>query len=106
MYQAPRGTQDILPENTAVWRHVERSAEATARRYGYGEIRTPTFEDTRLFVRGVGEGTDIVDKEIYSFEDKGGAGLHATARRHRPTMRAYLQHGMSTPAATGKCSHW
>jgi len=96
VYQAPRGTQDILPENTAVWRYVERCAEATARRYGYGEIRTPTFEDTSLFLRGVGEGTDIVDKEIYRFEDKGGTDLALRPEATAPTMRAYLQHGMSS----------
>jgi histidyl-tRNA synthetase len=96
VYQAPRGTQDILPENTAVWRHVERCAEATARRYGYGEIRTPTFEDTGLFLRGVGEGTDIVDKEIYRFEDKGGADIALRPEATAPTVRAYLQHGMSS----------
>jgi histidyl-tRNA synthetase len=96
VYQAPRGTQDILPESTAVWRHVERSAEATARRFGYGEIRTPTFEDANLFLRGVGEGTDIVDKEIYRFEDKGGADLALRPEGTASTMRAYLQHGMSS----------
>ena len=96
MYQAPRGTQDILPENTAVWRHVERCAETTARRFGYGEIRTPTFEDASLFLRGVGEGTDIVDKEIYRFEDKGGTDLALRPEATASTMRAYLQHGMSS----------
>jgi len=95
VYQAPRGTQDILPETTAVWRHVERCAKATARRYGYGEIRTPTFEDASVFLRGVGEGTDIVDKEIYRFEDKGGSDLALRPEGTAPTMRAYLQHGMS-----------
>ena len=84
MYQSPRGTQDILPEDAVVWRHVERHAEATARRFGYGEIRTPTFEETGLFVRGVGEGTDIVDKEIYRFEDKGRRRPRAAARGAPP----------------------
>jgi histidyl-tRNA synthetase len=96
VYQAPRGTQDILPESTAVWRHVERCAEATARRFGYGEIRTPTFEDANLFLRGVGEGTDIVDKEIYRFRDKGDADLALRPEGTASTMRAYLQHGMSS----------
>ena len=96
MYQAPRGTQDILPEATAVWRYVERCADATARRYGYGEIRTPTFEEASVFLRGVGTGTDIVDKEIYRFEDKGGSDLALRPEGTASTMRAYLQHGMSS----------
>ena len=64
MYQAPRGTQDVLPEEAAYWTYVEQTARRFATLYGYGEIRTPTFEDTSLFLRGVGGGTDIVDKEM------------------------------------------
>jgi histidyl-tRNA synthetase len=96
VYQSPRGTQDILPESTAVWRHVERCAEATARRYGYGEIRTPTFEDANLFLRGVGAGTDIVDKEIYRFGDKSGSDLALRPEGTASIVRAYLQHGMAS----------
>jgi histidyl-tRNA synthetase len=96
VYQSPRGTQDILPEDAVVWRHVERCAEATARRFGYGEIRTPTFEETGLFLRGVGEGTDIVDKEIYRFEDKGGTDLALRPEGTASIVRAYLQHGMAS----------
>jgi histidyl-tRNA synthetase len=96
VYQAPRGTQDILPETTAVWRHVERCAEATARRYGHSEIRTPTFEDASVFLRGVGAGTDIVDKEIYRFQDKGGSDLALRPEGTASTVRAYLQHGMAS----------
>jgi histidyl-tRNA synthetase len=95
VYQSPRGTQDILPEDAVVWRHVERRAEATARRFGYGEIRTPTFEETGLFLRGVGEGTDIVDKEIYRFEDKGGTDLALRPEATASVVRAYLQHGLA-----------
>ncbi|MCC7368727.1 MAG: histidine--tRNA ligase [Chloroflexi bacterium] len=96
MYQSPRGTQDILPEDAVVWRHVERRAEATARRFGYGEIRTPTFEETGLFLRGVGEGTDIVDKEIYNFKDKGGTDIALRPEGTASIVRAYLQHGMAS----------
>jgi len=97
VYQSPRGTQDILPEDAVVWRHVERQAEATARRYGYGEIRTPTFEETGLFLRGIGEGTDIVDKEIYQLQSKGDSGADLALRPEgtASTVRAYLQHGMA-----------
>ena len=72
MFQAPRGTQDILPGAAVRWRQVEAAARRTAELHGYGEIRTPMFEDIGLFLRGVGEGTDIIEKEIYAFEDKGG----------------------------------
>ena len=95
MFQTPRGTQDILPEDAVVWRHVERCAVETARRFGYAEIRTPTFEETGLFERGVGEGTDIVDKEIYRLERKeSGADLALRPEGTASTVRAYLQHGM------------
>jgi histidyl-tRNA synthetase len=96
VYQAPRGTQDILPEDAVAWRHVERCAEATARRFGYGEIRTPTFEETGLFLRGVGEGTDIVEKEIYNFKDKGGTDIALRPEGTASIVRAYLQHGMAS----------
>jgi histidyl-tRNA synthetase len=97
VYQSPRGTQDILPEDTVVWRHVERHAEATARRFGYQEIRTPTFEETGLFERGVGQGTDIVDKEIYRLERKeSGAELALRPEATASVVRAYLQHGMAS----------
>ena len=96
MFQSPRGTQDIVPEDAVVWRYVERQAAETARRFGYGEIRTPTFEDASLFLRGVGAGTDIVDKEIYRFQDKGGSDLALRPEGTASVVRAYLQHGMAS----------
>ncbi|MDP8923411.1 MAG: histidine--tRNA ligase [Chloroflexota bacterium] len=96
MYQSPRGTQDIVPEDAVVWRYVERQAAETARRFAYGEIRTPTFEDASLFLRGVGAGTDIVDKEIYRFQDKGGSDLALRPEGTASVVRAYLQHGMAS----------
>ena len=63
--QIPRGTQDILPEQTAVWQYIENVARDLCRRYQYNEIRTPIFEHTEVFTRGVGETTDIVQKEMY-----------------------------------------
>ncbi|MCC6178508.1 MAG: histidine--tRNA ligase [Chloroflexi bacterium] len=96
VYQSPRGTQDILPEDAVVWRYVERRAEEIARRYGYGEIRTPTFEEAGLFLRGVGEGTDIVDKEIYRFEDKGGTDLALRPEGTASVVRAYLERGLAS----------
>src|SRR5271167_2749028 len=67
--KAVRGTRDLLPPETALWNRIEAAARAVFARYGFGEIRTPVFEDTSLFARGVGEETDIVSKEMYSWED-------------------------------------
>src|SRR5579871_6878626 len=74
-YKAVAGTQDILPEDQPYWRLVEQTVEDAARLYGYQRIVTPTFEETAVFQRSVGEGTDIVEKEMYSFEDRGGERL-------------------------------
>ena len=68
--KAVRGTRDLLPPETALWNHVESTARAVFNRYGFGEIRTPIFEPTELFVRGVGEETDVVSKEMYTWEDR------------------------------------
>lgn len=94
MYQAPRGTSDILPEDQPYWRYVEQKAEEIARLFGYKRIETPTFEDTGLFIRGVGEVTDIVQKEMYTFEDRGGNSLTLRPEGTAPVCRAYLEHGM------------
>ena len=70
MIQKIKGTMDILPEETPLWRHIEGVMREEAEKYGYGEIRTPTFENTELFVRGVGDTTDVVQKEMYTFADR------------------------------------
>jgi histidyl-tRNA synthetase len=75
LYQAVRGTVDILPDEQAYWRYAEQGAEAVSRLYGYRRIDSPTFEETGLFTRSVGNATDIVDKEMYTFEDRGGGSL-------------------------------
>jgi histidyl-tRNA synthetase len=93
LYQAPRGTADILPEDQAYWRYVEAKAAQIAALYGYRRIDIPTFEDTRLFSR-VGEGTDVVQKEMYTFEDRGGNSLTLRPEGTVSTCRAYLEHGM------------
>src|SRR5579875_1834812 len=67
--KAARGTRDLLPDQTPLWNHVETTARAVFARYGFGEIRTPIFEATELFARGVGEETDIVSKEMFTWED-------------------------------------
>ena len=94
MFQAPRGTQDVLPEDVPYWEFVERTARESARAFGYLELRTPTFEDTAVFYHGAGEATDVVEKEMYSFTDKGGADVTLRAEGTAPIVRAYLQHGM------------
>jgi len=94
VYQAPRGTQDVLPEDVPYWDYVERTARRFAGLFGYLELRTPTFEDTGLFYHGAGEATDVVEKEMYSFTDKGGSDVTLRAEGTAPIVRAYLQHGM------------
>ena len=94
MFQAPRGTTDLLPVEQKYWRFIESKAVGVARRYGYGRIDTPVFEDSVLFVRSVGEGTDIVEKEMYTFEDRGGDSVTLRPEGTAPVCRAYLEHGM------------
>lgn len=94
MYYAPRGTQDILPADRPYWRYVTGQIYAVAALFGLQQIDTPIFEEAELFVRGVGEGTDIVDKEMYSFQDKGGANLTLRPEFTAGVMRAYIEHGM------------
>ncbi|MEN8613974.1 histidine--tRNA ligase [Dehalogenimonas sp. THU2] len=95
-YQSPRGTQDILPEEQPYWRYVQEKAAAVAERYGYARIDTPTFEDSHLFIRTVGEETDIVSKEMYTFADRGGSDLTLRPEGTAPVCRAYLEHGMGS----------
>ena len=86
LFQAPRGTADILPEEQSYWRFCRSKARETATSFGYRRIDTPLFEDAGLFVRGVGEVTDIVEKETYTFEDRGGAVAMASASTPMPTI--------------------
>ena len=94
MYQAPRGTTDILPQEQAYWQYVTQSAADTCRRYGYQRIDSPVFEDAGLFTRSVGAGTDIVEKEMYTFTDKGDNQITLRPEGTAPVCRAYLEHGM------------
>lgn len=89
---APRGVRDILPGETEKWRFVEGVAYELSRRYGYKEIIVPIFEHTELFSRGLGEATDIVMKEMYTFEDKGGRSLTLRPEATASIVRAYLEH--------------
>ena len=80
--KAVRGTRDLLPPETALWNRIEATARAVFARYNFGEIRTPVFEDTALFARGVGEETDIVSKEMYTWEDRARAQSEKTQIAH------------------------
>ncbi len=94
MYKAPRGTADILPADQPYWRYVQEKAIEISERFGYRRIDTPVFEDANLYVRSVGEGTDIVEKETYTFKDKGGDIISLRPEGTAGVCRAYVEHGM------------
>ncbi len=104
---APKGTYDILPEDQTVRRWVVSRAAEIFRRYGYGRLDTPMFEETRLFARGVGESTDIVRKEMYTFTDLGGRSMTLRPEGTAPAARAYVEHGMHRlPQPVKLWYHW
>ncbi len=88
---APRGTKDILPDTVGDWNYIEQEIRELCRRFGYSEIRTPIFEHTELFQRGIGEGTDVVDKEMYTFTDRGERSITLRPENTASAVRAYLQ---------------
>jgi len=90
----PKGTQDILPEDISKWYYVEDMIKEVLKKYGYKEIRTPFFEYTDLFVRGIGESTDIVTKEMFTFPDRKGRSLTLRPEGTAPVVRAYLENSM------------
>ena len=92
--EAPRGTHDVLPSEQPVWQKVTREMERLADLYGYRRIQTPVFEDVELFQRTSGAGSDIVQKEMYVFEDRSGRKLALRPEGTAPICRAYVQHGM------------
>ena len=98
MYQAPRGTSDILPEEQPLWSFVSATATQAAHVHGYRRIDTPIFEETALFLRTVGEETDIVRKEMYSFDDRGGVNITLRPEGTAAVCRAYLEHGLHNQA--------
>ncbi|MBQ1335372.1 MAG: ATP phosphoribosyltransferase regulatory subunit, partial [Selenomonadaceae bacterium] len=99
---APRGTKDILPDSVGDWTYVEEKIRDICARYGYKEIRTPVFEHTELFQRGIGEGTDVVDKEMYTFLDKGGRSITLRPENTAAAVRAYLQNKLYADNALTK----
>lgn len=102
MIKGIRGAPDILPDQTGKWQALEAVARDVLNRYGYTEIRTPIFERTELFVRGIGEGTDIVEKEMYTFEDRGGESLTLRPEATASLMRAYTEHNLGSKSSLVK----
>ncbi|MDR2267332.1 MAG: histidine--tRNA ligase [Christensenellaceae bacterium] len=95
MINMPKGTKDALPKDTYKWQYVESKIRSTARLFGFDEIRTPTIEFTELFLRGVGENTDIVDKEMYTFMDKGGRSLTLRPEGTAGVVRSYIENNLA-----------
>lgn len=124
--RAPKGVPDYLPPESAQFVAVRDGLLATARRAGYGDVELPIFEDTSLFARGVGESTDVVSKEMYTFADRGDRSVTLRPEGTAGVMRAVIEHGLDRalfrsscamrarssdtsgrrPAATGSCSRW
>ncbi|MFA5843355.1 MAG: histidine--tRNA ligase [Coriobacteriia bacterium] len=95
-YRAPKGTADMLPDTARAWEHLQRVAQDLFALYGYEPVYTPLFEHTEIFVRGIGEATDIVGKEMYTFEDKGGRSLTLRPEATASVVRAALEHGLTS----------
>ena len=93
-----KGTHDILPSDSSQWQHLEQIVHDVCGRFGYEEIRTPVFEETRLFSRSVGEDTDIVSKEMYTWEDRGGTSLTLRPELTASVVRSYIQHNLGSQA--------
>ncbi len=94
MINKPRGTEDVLPKDSGLWQKVENIARETAGLFGYKEIRTPVFESTELFQRGVGDTTDVVQKEMYTFEDKGGRSITLKPEGTACLVRSYIENSL------------
>ena len=103
--KAIKGTQDVLPAASHENQYVEQTMLQIAQRYGFHEIRTPVFEHTELFQRGVGDTTDVVQKEMYTFEDKGGRSITLRPEGTAGAMRAFLEHGLFNEALPQKVSY-
>jgi len=100
--QAIRGVKDIMPDEIEKWRWVENKANQVFNRYGFKEIRLPIFEKTKLFSRGIGETTDIVEKEMYTFEDRGGEKVTLRPEGTASVVRAFIEHKMYTTQTVQK----
>ena len=102
MINVPKGTKDVLPQDSYKWQFVESVARETARVFGAQEVRTPTFEHTEVFLRGVGETTDIVNKEMYTFLDKGNRSITLKPEGTAGIARAFVENGLVNSALPAK----
>ena len=100
--KAPKGTRDMLPEECYKWQYMENIMRSVCARYAYGEIRIPIFEHTELFQRGVGGTTDIVQKEMYTFLDKGDRSLTLRPEGTAGVVRSFIEHNMDSAAQPTK----
>ena len=89
--KAPRGTKDILPDKVGDWLYLEKLIRGLCSQFGYREIRTPIFEHTELFQRGIGDTTDVVEKEMYSFTDRGNRSITLRPENTAAVVRSYLE---------------
>ena len=94
--QRPKGTKDLLPNESYKWQFIEKNIKNIFENYGYNEIRVPVFEHTELFQRGVGDTTDVVQKEMYTFEDKGGRSITLRPEGTAGVVRSYIENGMAS----------
>ncbi len=102
MINIPKGTKDLLPQDSYKWQFIEKTAREVAKIFNIKEIRTPTFEHTEVFLRGVGETTDIVNKEMYTFTDKGGRSITLKPEGTAGVVRAFIENGMASSALPAK----
>ena len=105
MIQKPKGTKDILPEESVKWNYIETIADCIFSNYGFKEVRIPTFEYTELFERGVGDTTDVVQKEMYTFEDKGGRSITLRPEGTAGIVRGYIENGISSKPSPFKAMY-
>lgn len=104
--QAPKGTYDLLPEQSSIWIHLESMVRRIFLEYGYGELRTPIFEHTELFQRGIGETTDIVEKEMFTFSDRGSRNITLRPEGTASIVRAAIEHNLAIPGAISKLYYY
>jgi histidyl-tRNA synthetase len=104
-FQSPRGTEDVLPDQSYRWIRLEQTFRDLTRRYGFSEIRTPTFEETELFTRSVGDTSDIVTKEMYVFTDKGDRSMTLKPEGTAGVMRAAVQHNLCPPGTVARLAY-
>lgn len=104
-FQAPRGTEDVLPGQAHLWTRLETAFRALCELYGYEELRTPTFEDTELFVRSSGETSEVVSKQMYTFIDRGGRSITLKPEGTAPAVRAAIEHGLIPPGTVRRLAY-